>query len=171
MLIVKSIFATALVWFCAGVIAQDRSSGDWNVIKSVLGLQIANVKSGENTTGVVCYLDKQVCEAYVALGNSCDDGGKYPLLLNTPTGAFPLVATCRHLSPTMKILVIEEFGQMISAFESGGEIGFATPMKNGQFKVVRFSTVGATAALKDARSLPSQVSPNTTPATRKSEYL
>ena len=171
MLIVKILFATTLLLLGASVTAQDYKSGDWAVVKSVPDLQIAKVISGENTTGVVCYLSRQVCEAYVVLSSDCDNGAKYPLLLNTPIGAFPSLATCRHLSPTMKIFVIDEFDQMIPAFESGGEVGFATPMKNGQFRVTRFSTTGATAALKDARTLPPKVSPDTKPATKKSEYL
>lgn len=51
-----------------------------------------------------------------------------------------------------KYYVLDDFEVSIQAFESGGEIGFAMPMANGKFHVVRFSTIGATPAIKAART-------------------
>lgn len=61
----------------------------------------------------------------------------------------------------MPLFVVEEFDAMMSAFESGGEIGFAMPLASGQFRVVRFSTAGATPAIKAARQLQPANKPRT----------
>lgn len=153
MLIYRRLLAASSLLLSLNCWAQDYSVGNWSVIKSLPGIQIAKVNTGDSSTGLICILATSSCYAYVAMGSTCDDGAKYPLLVNAPTGSFPSTATCRHLG-NFQIMEIDEFTAMISAFESGGEIGFVTPMANGQFKVVRFSTVGATAAIKDARSNP-----------------
>ncbi len=151
--------------------AQDYKVGNWAVVKSTPGFQIAMVANGDNSTGIVCEIKKDSCYAYVAIGSTCEDGEPYPILLNAPTGAFASMATCRHMNKKFQILEIDEFEKMISAFESGGEIGYATPMQSGQFKVVRFSTTGATAALKAARARPpADSAPPKAPA-KKVEFL
>lgn len=68
-------------------------------------------------------------------------------------------------------MIIDEFELMITAFESGDKVGFASPLKSGQFQVVRFSTVGATAAIKDARNPPSRPATSPKPVGSKPQYL
>ncbi|GAC1425464.1 MAG: hypothetical protein NVSMB6_26080 [Burkholderiaceae bacterium] len=41
---------------------------------------------------------------------------------------------------------------MLRAYESGVEIGFAMPLESGRFRLFRFSTAGAVAAVKDAQT-------------------
>ena len=159
-----------LLCFCDVAISQNYSVGNWSVIKSNQEIQIAKVENGENATGIICVISSNSCLAYATLGFDCEDGHKYPLLINAATGAFNSLATCKHIIPELKIIVIEEFELMVSAFESGGEVGFATPLKSGQFKVVRFSTIGATAAIKDARTRPTAPATNQKPV-GKPQYL
>lgn len=166
-----SVQALLLFCFSTGAPAQDYSVGNWSVLKSMSDTQIAKVINGENSTGVICFISSDSCLAYATMGSKCDDKDRYPLLINSATGAFNSLATCRHLSSTMQILVIDEFNLMVSAFESGGEIGFASPLRSGQFKVVRFSTIGATAAIKDARTSPAAPATNNKSAGSRPQLL
>ncbi len=165
------VVALMLFAICDLAISQDYAVGNWFVTKSRSDLQIAKVYNSNNSTGIICIVSDNSCFAYATLGFSCEDGKKYPLLINAATSAFNSTATCSHLSPELEILVIDEFELMITAFESGGDIGFASPLKNGQFKVMRFSTVGATAAIKDARNPPSRPGTNPKPVGSKPQYL
>ncbi|WP_342616585.1 hypothetical protein [Rhodoferax sp. GW822-FHT02A01] len=151
--------------------AQDYTVGSWAVVKSLSGIQIAKANTGDNAAGVMCILATDRCFAYAGLGIDCVENAQYPLLVNTATGAFSSSASCRHLSANAPILEIDDFDRMIQAFESGGEIGIVTPMLNGQFKVARFSTIGATAAIRDARANPRRkIQPNK-PSTASTEFL
>ena len=165
------IAALTLLAICDLAISQDYTVGNWFVAKSNPDIQIAKVSNSENSTGIICIVSNNSCLAYATLGFSCEAGKKYPLLISAATGAFNSIATCNHLSPELQILVIDEFELMITAFESGGEVGFASPLKGGQFQVVRFSTVGATAAIKDARNPPSRPATNPKPVGSKPQYL
>ena len=88
------------------------------------------------------------------------------MMINSPVGAFPVTTTCAKFpgpekSPPDVMNVITEYGAARAAFESGGTVGFVLPLQSGQFKVLRFSTVGATAAIADAMTLPAAALQNT----------
>lgn len=146
-------FALLLSGSAAG--QQAITYGHWVMDNSVTGFQIAKtINENAAATGVFCSLETQSCDAYITLDVGCEDGEPYPMMINSSLGAYSLTTKCMHIGK-LKFFVASEFESMIQAFESGGEIGFAMPMQNGQFKVVRFSTVGATPAIKQARSLSS----------------
>jgi hypothetical protein len=131
----------------------------------VAGVQIANTSNDTGSTaGVVCNVAKDSCLAYVRLPTvDCQDKDEYPMMLNSSVGAAPLTATCTTWGDS-KYYVFDNFSITVQAFESGGEVGFAMPMAGGQFRVIRFKTIGATAAIKEARQPPAPK-----PSSRKSE--
>jgi hypothetical protein len=133
---------------------QVNTYGDWKKDFSIQGLQIANTSNSSGaTTGVLCNLKNNSCDAYLALNVSCENEHVYPMMINSAVGAFPLTVKCMYFGD-LQLYIANEFSSMIEAFESGGEIGFAMPMQGGQYRVVRFSTVGATAAIKEVRTPP-----------------
>jgi hypothetical protein len=151
----KTILAAMLIAAALPAAAQkEKKFGDWITDYSLKGFQIASTSNPSgSTTGIICNLEKEGCDAFIVMGLDCDNGEAYPMMLSTAVGAASLSSKCLHIGK-MQILVIDEFSAMVGAFESGSEIGFALPMKGGQFRVSRFSTAGAVPALKEARTPP-----------------
>ena len=131
--------------------------GDWNVNTSLNGLHIAATSNeAGSVTGILCGIETQKCEAYISVDSSgCEIGQVYPMMLNSSIGSFAITTKCMGIGPA-RFQLANEFSAMRKAFESGGEIGFALPLKNGQFNVISFSTAGATAAIKEAMTLPDE---------------
>jgi hypothetical protein len=111
-----------------------------------------SVNSDLSRAGVFCDVN-QGCQSFISMNMPCDTGATIPLMANSSKGAYILTATCSLVAGN-QYLVIEQFDDAVGIFESGAEIGFAAPMKDGKFVVTRFSTTGAAAAIKKARALP-----------------
>lgn len=133
---------------------SDEQIGDWYFKDSIEGIQIANtVNTSELAAGVLCALTTGTCSAYIATTTGCSEGGLYPMMINSAVGAFLISSKCTEISGD-RFLVIQEFPETRAAFESGGEVGFVLPLESGQFRVMRFSTKGATAAINKAMTKP-----------------
>lgn len=153
----KKFLAALVAWTsligASPVAAQKYTLGQWEVNKDLANIQLAITRTGDYQALVFCVISANGCEAAVNLGVQCDEGEKYPLLINSSVGAFHMNGTCEKFG-TSKVLTLDNFDSAVSAFESGGDVGFVAPMASGQFRVVRFSTAGGAAAIKAARSLP-----------------
>lgn len=150
------ILIAVVVFAVVGLLVMQvaHAQTTWRNDFSIDGLQIANITNGQGSAaGVLCNLQANTCNAYISLNASCEDGVTTPMMINSPLGTFPVIATCVTIGGS-QFSIIAEFDSAVSAFQSGGEIGFAIPLKNGQFQVVRFSTAGATAAINAARQMP-----------------
>lgn len=157
----KRIVYLSLLLLSAAHAEDAYKIGEWNVIKSTPGIQIANVTNDAGAAaGVVCIVDAS-CVAYLYVNSGCEKDGAYPMMINSPVGASGISTTCQPLPNEGKntvdnMFVISDFGAARAAFESGGDVGFVLPLMNGQFRALRFSTKGATAAIKEAMTLPSR---------------
>lgn len=119
-------------------------------------IQIADVRNEAGyITGILCDVSMRKCFPYIIAPTPCEPDAKYPLMVNSPVGAFSTDATCSIIAET-KILRIAAYDEIIKAYQSGGGISFSFPLANGQFTVVPFSTVGATAAIARAMKIPSK---------------
>lgn len=128
----------------------DEKIGDWRFVDSIHGLHIANTTNSSSVTaGIICVTGSELCSTYISTSTECEIDGVYPMLINSSIGAYQVRATCTLIAEE-KYLLFEEFQETRSAFESGGEVGFVLPLENGNFRVMRFSTKGATAAIKRA---------------------
>ena len=135
--------------------AQEK----WETDYSISGYQIAKITNAEDSAaGLICNVSNQACDAYLVTDTSCKEKALYPIMINSPLGAFAISGKCLTVGNT-QLLVIVEKESAIEAFRSGGEIGFAIPMASGAFMVFRFSTVGAAAAIEAARTMPSRKTP------------
>ncbi len=140
--------------------AQSYKLGRWSIDKSIQGLQIATVTNESGSVaGFLCALADQKCITYVIFeGVGCQDGGTYPMMINSAVGAYSISAVCRQLPGSTnledKIYVLENFSSVKEALESGGQVGFVMPLASGQFRVARFDASGATAAIKEVMTAP-----------------
>jgi hypothetical protein len=173
--IIATSIAIALALTAAMTHAQQKKKyGTWNLnITSEPDepMQMAStVNSTGSSTGVLCVQSTESCDTFIKLDITCKHGAFYPMMINSAVGAFHLSTKCVHLGD-LQLFVAEDAAPMMSAFESGGEIGFAMPLESGQFRVVRFSTAGATPAIKAARQLQPANRPRTKTNRRSDEIL
>jgi hypothetical protein len=151
---VATLLCAVCVVCAEGVCAQPVSYGDWYVHKELADIQIANTSSGAAVAGVLCLVSAGTCSAYLGTDTPCAEGVETPMVINSAVGASAVTATCTSIG-NQKYNVFSEFGSVRAAFESGGVVGFAMPLRSGEFRVVRFNTRGATAAIRDAMTSPS----------------
>lgn len=175
--ILRCVFLPALLAMASAAIADDEryDVGSWRITK-VHGIQIAaNTNESGSVVGVLCIVSREDCISYVIFSAGCDEGARYPMMINSAVGAYPIKTTCRQLpgstDPKDKIYVIEEFGSVKAALESGGEVGFVMPLRSGRFNVARFNAVGATPAIKDVMTLPAGRSTPTRPPRSRDQLL
>ncbi|CAN5183482.1 hypothetical protein BH11PSE11_BH11PSE11_19370 [soil metagenome] len=160
--ICKLMLCMAIAWLPMAASSQASSNapslfpiGDWKVNKSLQGMYIAATSNDSGAVaGILCGIDSQRCDAYISVeSTACERGQTYPMMLNSSIGTFAITTKCVVIGDA-SFQFVNEFAAARQAFESGGEIGFALPLKNGQFNVVGFSTAGATAAIREAMNLP-----------------
>nr|WP_143710579.1 hypothetical protein [Janthinobacterium sp. Marseille] len=131
----------------------------WATDYSLSGYQIAKITNSSGAAaGYVCNLSNEVCDAYLATDVTCEENEIYPFMINSPLGSFPMTGKCVTIGTSQVIAMIEQ-NSAVAAYQSGGEIGFALPMANGDFQVYRFQTVGATAAIEAVRTRPTAKPP------------
>lgn len=156
----KNIIAWLALSLSASAFAGEQI-GSWEAIIDGTDIQIAKTTNTAGAaTGVLCFVSSNNCAAYIASDVECEDKGKYPLMINSSTGASTTHGTCVTIAGS-KVLVLDDFQSAIASFEGGGEIGFAIPMQSGKFNVIRFDCAGATAAIRKARAVPSKAAPAT----------
>jgi hypothetical protein len=147
------------VLFVLAVLFQLPSAaqtyGDW-VVTRIAGLQIAKSSTGNAVIGVVCVVEADSCHAYIGTDSTCNEGQRVPMLINSAVGAVQVTTQCTKIGGFL-YNIIDEFDSAASAFESGGVVGFALPLASGEFRVIRFSTRGATHAIRDARTRPERI--------------
>ena len=144
----------------ASALASERI-GSWEAIVDGTDIQIAKTTNAAGAaTGILCFVSSNTCAVYIASDVECREKGKYPMMINASTGAITTNGTCVKVAGS-KVMILDEFQNMIETFEGGGEVGFAIPMADGKFNVLRFDCVGATLAIRKARALPSKSAPTT----------
>lgn len=93
-----------------------------------------------------CYFGQSRCEYRIAAKSGCETGSQYPGLLNTDAGAASVTLTCDGNREAGFVYVISPFDTIDEAVRTGSRIGFAMPLTGDQFRVIRFSLRGSTAA-------------------------
>jgi hypothetical protein len=143
-------FAAALL--AAPAFADD---GSWTTGSTTTkeSLFAATTNDSGALLGEYCQIREGSCIWELGIPNTCDKGDSYPILANTDTGAEEMQLICMGKMPN------NLFGYAFSKFDaadlvmkSAGRVGFAFPMKEGEFKVVRFLLSGSKTAVAEMRS-------------------
>ena len=145
----KSLFIAAVL--LAGSLAQAQKARheDWMVdLGSSTYSEAYTTNDSNSVLGIYC-ADK--CMAYVDPNLNCDVNSKYNLFVNSSMGAVAMDATCVHLKDR-QIRVLDKLDLILEQSKSGDRIGFAFALKDGSFKVVRFSMNGSGTAIRRALS-------------------
>lgn len=135
--------------------AQNQTYGDW-VVESPNGeLFIAKTSDTKgNVTGVICAAPAGKCVPYIATDKTCTPQSSYTMMINSSVDASSVTGMCEKAGNILLLSFSKsDAAAVISAFESGGGmVGFAFPLKNGEFISYRFSTSGSTQAIAAALS-------------------
>lgn len=130
---------------------------DWNTSRDsdsdVIAADTTNDSGG--SFGLICYISSQNCYWALLVDPDCENGASYPVMANTDAGAQSMVLTCLHVGRAGKdkLMVFQDFEAMSDLAKLGSRVGFAIPMKDGLFRVMRFSLLGAHAASTQAREM------------------
>lgn len=134
------------VGFSAGVL-----HGDWrsDFSEDALMTEAFTINSSGSVFGMIFLVSNDVCSFYVSTQTTCEEGASSSVLINTDAGALSAEIKCVKLGDSYYNM-INETANVQGAVIKSKNIGIALPMESGQFKVVRFSLVGANAAITEA---------------------
>lgn len=128
--------------------SQAQISKDWHWDLSYSDYAYAaTVNSDGRILGQYYYADGS-CVYLVSLGILCESGAEYPSILNSNTGAVDVRLICGDKYQGENVFFIKPFDDVDNIVLTASTIGFAVAMEEGTFKVVRFSLLGSTHAIK-----------------------
>ena len=142
--------------------AQKTRYADWqaDLLGSSTLTEAFTVNESGSTFGFICSASVNRCMYYVSAHTTCDPGSKSAILINTDAGALQSTITCTKLGDTY-YSTIENSNDLSNGISTSSTLGIALPMKSGQFKVVRFSLIGANSAIQAAASRVVELENNT----------
>jgi hypothetical protein len=116
--------------------ADTESFGNWMVgtIEGGEGYFAATVNDSNAVLGQYCYLESGDCLWLLATSTNCEDGERYPVLVNADGGSAQLELVCRKLGKKPRYI-------------------FSNPLQSGLFQVDRFLLDGAVESLVRMRAV------------------
>lgn len=130
--------------------ADKQKIGQWILD---VGAQYSEAYTGNDSGSVFGFLcDANTCSSYLDVQARCEKDSHAPMLVNSESGSTYVVTKCVHFPAGEGVRYLYSFqdADIFTAISSGSIIGFAVPMKSGEFKVVRFSLDGAANATEQA---------------------
>lgn len=133
--------------------AHAQTFGDWFVdTKGPTALYAASVNDSGHVFGQFCFPGADSCVWLIGLQTGCEKGAQYPVLANSDAGAVHLKMFCDGQLDSGKYrYVFTDFDEVDDLVRQATRIGFALPLQEDQFRVVRFNVRGAAAALSVMR--------------------
>ena len=127
---------------------------DWTVMLSddKKDLIAATGQDNDKFLAYRCFTKAAKCVHVIVMATSCDDGHRYPVLINASSGSLTVDCLCSENEGTYELLPTDFDGFHRILTDSTGHVGFALPLASGQFKVVRFSLTGAKRAMAAAEA-------------------
>jgi hypothetical protein len=135
--------------------ADTESFGNWMVgtIEGGEGYFAATVNDSNAVLGQYCYLESGDCLWLLATSTNCEDGERYPVLVNADGGSAQLELVCRKLGKKPRY-IFSNFESIDKSIRNSGKyIGFAFPLQSGLFQVDRFLLDGAVESLVRMRAV------------------
>ena len=133
--------------------AGEIKSKDWTWnIDDTDSVYAATMNSADHMLAQFCYPETGKCLYAVAFGTNCEEGSKYPALVNADEGAYYIELVCGDKMDGQHLMFVSDFDQIDKIVRSSERIGIVMPMQGDEFKAVRFSLRGATEALDSMRS-------------------
>lgn len=148
--------AFAIVGHCQN--PSKEIHGHWFSQYSADASEAGTVNDDGSTFGVLCRAE--ICQFYLKGSTTCQEGGRYPFLMNSDVGSTGVSTQCQSFnngtSTYTDVVWFEETIKIASYLSKGELFGFAIPLNSGEFKVTRFRLKGATEAIGRATTAPSR---------------
>ena len=135
--------------------ADTESFGNWMVgtIEGGEGFFAATVNDSSAVLGQYCYLESGDCLWLLATSTNCEEGERYPVLVNADGGSAQLELVCRKLGKKPRYIFTNFDAIDKSVRSSSKYIGFAFPLQSGLFSVDRFLLDSAVESLLRMRAV------------------
>ncbi|MBN4055583.1 hypothetical protein JYU12_02445 [bacterium AH-315-K03] len=134
--------------------AELEKSKDWywdlSLSKNNYVYAMTNNESGE-ALGQYCYPFEDKCVYIVSLGITCNAGAEYPSIVNSSEGVAEVTLVCGHVHESGNVFYVEPFDEVDNLIRNAGKIGFVVAMRDDSFKIVHFSLLGSSHAIKKIR--------------------
>lgn len=136
--------------FSATVCGAESSFGDWQagVTDDRSTMYAYTTNDSGDMFGEWCSVTTGNCTWMLGLTTACEQESSYPVLANTDTGAAPLNIKCggKIEDSELSRYQFTSFKDVEKLLKGGHRVGIALPMQGDQFRVVRFSLKGSSAA-------------------------
>jgi hypothetical protein len=141
-------FAAVVMLSGSPALAQVKTFRDWavGVTADKEGLFAATVNESGGVFGEYCYPAQSNCWWVLSNDTICEDGSKYPVLVNTDKGSASTQIVCMKVDGKSRY-VFAPYKEIETIIEGARWLGMAFPMQNGRFQVSRFSLDGAAEAV------------------------
>ncbi len=140
-----------LALFVGTLQAQPRSFSDWTMGRQSgeEGLFAATQNDSGNILGKYCFAELASCVYLLGMKTSCVKGNRYPVLVNASTGSETLEVYCGGALGSLNLYqyIFSDFDKINRTVLEASKVGFAVPLHNDQFNVVRFSLIGSNEAI------------------------
>jgi hypothetical protein len=150
----RPVLIVLLLAMCV-VTASATTFGQWRAESGDTFLYALTQNDSGNILGQWCYPKEGNCYWLIGLKLQCEQNAKYPILMNSDSGALPLHIVCfGELADGVGMYryVFTDFDKITEAVMGNQRIGFAFPLQSDQFSVSRFDLKGAPAALRAMRT-------------------
>jgi hypothetical protein len=155
---VRALFFSLVVGFVSLVgapLVQAEVYGDW--LADTTGrttLYAASVNDDGNILGQFCTLAEGSCVWLIGLKASCQKGERHSVLANSQAGTLHLEVLCDGpLVGDLHRYAFTNFDLVDALLKQSGRVGFAIPLQDDQFRIIRFSLRGASTALSVMRGI------------------
>jgi hypothetical protein len=158
-----------LTTVAAAVLAQQpRRWGAWEYGRDSAGEYIyaATVNDSGHVLGQYCYADSENCIYLLAMTTSCVSGNKYPVLLNADTGSQSVEIYCGDRLGSRYRYIFSNFDSIDEVVKKASLVGFAVPLQEDRFSVVRFDLRGSNEAIAAMLAAPFPARAGRRPTTR-----
>lgn len=142
-----ALLAVTLAW-CAGAHAELPTYKDWSVGAATDGSGVYAATSNESGSifGQACSFNGN-CEYRLLTSTTCEPDAIYPGLVTTEHGAASVNLVCRNAGNGTHVYAIAPFADIDALARKASRMGIVIPTESDHFHVMRFSMMGATAAV------------------------
>jgi len=131
----------------APTMAQEFANWVAGAMDDNEGYFAATVNDSTSIFGQYCYTGSGQCLWLLAVNINCEDGSRYPVLINGDGGSAQMEIVCKKLGDKPRY-VFSNFDAINNSVKSSKKyIGFAFPLESGLFEVNRFLLDGAPEAI------------------------
>lgn len=141
----------------APAVAVSAETGDWTygVSDNRSSFYAFTTNDSGSVFGEWCSASTGKCLWMVGMNASCnEESSAYPILANTDGAAGPVSIICSGKLENTDLYRYQfsSWKDLESLLKDAGQIGFAIPLKAGEFRVVRFSLNGLSTAVSRMES-------------------